>query len=245
VIKAQLQYQQRQRDLLDAETNTQKARLALGVILFADMAQPFSVSDDVRPDLVLPLLDQVRMQALQNNPEGRAAEAGLRQAETNISAARAAYIPTLSLDYFFGINANVFGVRGPDDRQNLGSVVQGTVNIPVLNWGATRSKVRQAQLQKRQAELELTFAQRTLHSNLRLTYVEAQAAGRNWIHYGTRWNYHESLRLTTLRYQAGEATALEVVDAQSTLVQTRDAYDGGLVRYRIALASLQTLAGGL
>jgi len=246
VIKAQLQYQQRQRDLMDAETNTQKARLALAVIVFADMAQPFSVSDDVRSDSVLPLLDEVRMQALQNNPEGRAAEAGLRQAETNVSAARAAYIPTLSVDYFFGINANVFGLRGPDDRQNLGSVVQGTVNIPVLSWGATRSKVRQAQLQKRQAELELTFAQRTLHSNLSLSYLEAQAARsqldslRNSLELST-----ESLRLTTLRYQAGEATALEVVDAQSTLVQTRDAYDSGLVRYRIALASLQTLAGGL
>jgi outer membrane protein TolC len=36
------------------------------------------------------------------------------------------------------------------------------VNIPVFNWGATRSKVRQAQLQKRQAELELSFSQRVL-----------------------------------------------------------------------------------
>jgi outer membrane protein TolC len=55
----------------------------------------------------------------------------------------------------------------------------------------------------------------------------------------------ESLRLTTLRYRAGEATALEVVDAQSTLVQAREAYDSGMVRYRIALANLQTLTGGL
>ena len=35
----------------------------------------------------------------------------------------------------------------------------------------------------------------------------------------------ESLRLTTLRYQAGESTALEVVDAQNTLVQARNAAD--------------------
>ena len=36
VIKAQLQYQQRQRELLDAQTNTQKARIGLGVIVFRD-----------------------------------------------------------------------------------------------------------------------------------------------------------------------------------------------------------------
>jgi outer membrane protein TolC len=53
----------------------------------------------------------------------------------------------------------------------------------------------------------------------------------------------ESLRLTQLRYQAGEATVLEVVDAQSTLAQARNASDDGLFRYRLALANLQTLTG--
>ena len=55
----------------------------------------------------------------------------------------------------------------------------------------------------------------------------------------------ESLRLTLLRYQAGEATAFEVTDAQSTVKQARDAYDDGLARYRIALASLRSLMGTL
>ena len=53
----------------------------------------------------------------------------------------------------------------------------------------------------------------------------------------------ESLRLVTLRYQAGESTALEVVDAQNTLVQARNAYDDSQNRYRVALATLQTLSG--
>ena len=53
----------------------------------------------------------------------------------------------------------------------------------------------------------------------------------------------ESLRLTRLRYQAGEATVLEVVDAQTTLVQARNALADGLVRYRAAIANLQTLTG--
>ena len=54
----------------------------------------------------------------------------------------------------------------------------------------------------------------------------------------------ESLRLTNLRYSAGESTALEVVDAQNTLVQARNAFDDAGVRYRVALADLQTLTGG-
>jgi outer membrane protein TolC len=53
----------------------------------------------------------------------------------------------------------------------------------------------------------------------------------------------ESLRLTLLRYQAGESTALEVVDAQNTLVQARNAVNDAHVRYRVGLAELQTVTG--
>ena len=53
----------------------------------------------------------------------------------------------------------------------------------------------------------------------------------------------ESVRLTTLRYQAGEATALEVTDAQSTAVAARNAADDAEARYRVAIAELQTLTG--
>ena len=53
----------------------------------------------------------------------------------------------------------------------------------------------------------------------------------------------DSLRLTIERYRAGEATALEVSDAQATLSQARTAFDDGLVRYRVAIANLQSLTG--
>ena len=55
----------------------------------------------------------------------------------------------------------------------------------------------------------------------------------------------ESLRLIVLRYQAGEATALEVVDAQNTATIARNGYDDGLARFRIATANLQSITGAL
>ncbi len=244
VVKARLQYQQRQRDLLEAQTNTQKARMGLGVLLFSDIAQQFQIADDLGHETPLPALEEVRTLALSNSPELRAAQAGLKQAGAGVQAARGTYYPSLVIDYFFGIDANVLGFRGPDDRKNLGSVVQATVNVPVWNWGATRSKVRQAELQQRQAQLDLTFAQRTLQSSLNAFYLEAQAARAQLDSLRSSADLSaESLRLTVLRYQAGEATALEVTDAQSTLAQARNAYDDGLARYRLALASLQTLTG--
>jgi outer membrane protein TolC len=244
VIKAQLQFQQRERDLIEAQTNVLKAKLALGVILFPDLSQQYAVADDLTPDAVLPPSDELRAQAVASSPEIRAAEAGLKQSDAAIRVARGAYYPSLVIDYFYGIDANVFNIRGPDDRQNLGSVVQGTVIVPVWNWGATRSKVRQAQLQRQQAQYDVTFAQRGLQSNLSALYMEAQSARSQLQSLKSSLELSaESLRLTLLRYQAGEAVALEVADAQSTLVAARNAYDDGLARYRIALASLQTLTG--
>jgi outer membrane protein len=55
----------------------------------------------------------------------------------------------------------------------------------------------------------------------------------------------ESLRLITLRYKDGESTVLEVVDAQTTFALASAAYQDGAVRYRVALANLQTLTGAL
>jgi len=48
-----------------------------------------------------------------------------------------------------------------------------------------------------------------------------------------------------LRYKDGEATVLEVVDSQTAYVQASNNYHDGAVRYRVALANLQTLTGVL
>jgi outer membrane protein len=48
-----------------------------------------------------------------------------------------------------------------------------------------------------------------------------------------------------LRYQSGEALVLEVVDAQNTLTLARNVFNDGQVRFRVAMANLQTLTGTL
>jgi outer membrane protein TolC len=53
----------------------------------------------------------------------------------------------------------------------------------------------------------------------------------------------ESLRLTKLRYTEGEATVLEVVDAQNAFVGAENAREDGRVRFQTARADLQTLTG--
>jgi outer membrane protein TolC len=46
-----------------------------------------------------------------------------------------------------------------------------------------------------------------------------------------------------LRYSGGEATVLEVVDAQNAYVTAENARADGRVRYEAARAALQTITG--
>jgi len=162
-----------------------------------------------------------------------------------VLAARAGYLPTLGFDYWYGIDATHFAVR-TDGFRNLGYAAAATMSLPVWNWGATHAKVKQGILHRDQAQLELSFAQKKLLGQLQNLYrdTEAASAEMDMLRQSAQLAA-DSLRLTTLRYQSGESTVLEVVDAQNTFAAARNAYDDGEVRYRTALANLQTLTGSL
>jgi outer membrane protein TolC len=122
--------------------------------------------------------------------------------------------------------------------------VVASLNVPVWTWGAARSKVKQAELRLEQARTDLSFTQRQLLANLHGFYLEANVASSQMASLKHSLDLsEESLKLTLLRYEAGEVTVLEVVDAQTTLFGARNAYDDGLARYRLSLAALQTLTG--
>ena len=246
VVKAQIQVNQRLRDEQEAELAVLKSRLGLSVLVFTDFRDNFAVVDDLLQLTALPALTDVRTTAIAASPDVRAAEASVQQETLGVGVARGGVLPSLTFDYWYGINANEFAIYDPEGHRLLGSVAQVSLNVPIWNWGAAQSKLAQARLRVNAAKADLSFAQRQLSANLSTFYREAEIARdqvaslRESLDLAT-----ESLRLTVLRYQAGEVGVLEVVDAQTTLIQARNAYDGGLVRYRVALAALQTLTGTL
>jgi outer membrane protein TolC len=254
VIRAQIDLQQRQRDLLEAQLTIDKAKIALGVLIFPNFSSQFSVVDDLQQLALIPAMAEVQSQAAASSPDLAAAKASIGAAGYDVSVARYAYLPSLALDFYYGINANQLAFRTQHPaadpelpyRQNLGYSAQATLNIPVWNWGATRSKIRQAELRREQAQLDLTLAQRTLQSNVASTQAEATLAQAQLDSLRSSVDLAvESLRLTLLRYQSGESTALEVVDGQNILNLARNAYDDGLARYRVAITNLQILTGTL
>jgi outer membrane protein TolC len=244
VVKAQIQVEQRQRDAQGAQLALDKARLEFSVLLFPDFRQDFSVEDDLETARLLPAFPEIQAMAASNNPDIRVAQATLAMQNWDLKAARAAMLPSLSFDYFFGLNGNQFALHTPDGLRNYGSAAQAQLTIPLWTNGAARSKIRQAELSLQQARSDLSFTQRELLADLNSFYREADIANLQIASLRRSAELSsDNLKLTLERYQAGEATAFEVVDAQSTLADARNGFDDGLVRSRVALANLQTLTG--
>jgi outer membrane protein TolC len=262
VVKAELAFEQRSRDIEVAGLTEEEARLALTVLLFADFDQSFTVVDDLSTLPPLLPLNDLQSFGSPKSPEIQSAQASVKEARYALSVARYAYLPSLAVTFYYGIDANQFAARTSSptpgvnrsnlpnflvpQRQNLGFAGDITLDVPVWNWGATRSKVRQAEYRQTLAQQTLTFAERQHRAALRSQYRQAEVAQREVASLRRSLDYStENDRLTTLRYEAGEASALEVVIAQDTLALARKTYDAGLSHYRIALVDLQTLTGRL
>lgn len=257
VIKAQIQAAQQQQAFEEANLAMANARLNLAVLLFPTLDQNFTAVDDLDQAPSLPSFEEARAMAATANPDLKLAMDTLRESNLEVSAARNSFLPTLAVDTDYGIESNYFALhsrvagvsdqsppRNLAEQNNLGEFVTLNLQFPVWDWGALRSKLHQAESHRQLARVQLSAAQRKLVSELYSTYNEArEAQSAVELLRQSADLASESLRLSGLRYKAGEATALEVVDAQTTLTQARNAYNDGETRYRVALANLQTITG--
>ena len=255
-IKAEIQYRLQQQAYDEAKLAMETARLNLAVILFPTFNDNYTVVDDLDSARGLPQFAEIQAMAEKENPDLRVATETLREANFDLTAAKTAFLPKLTIDADYGIEANAFALRSRvagfasdnSDRSgvlpNLGYFVTAALTIPVWDWGTLHSKLVQARYKQDQAKIQLSQSQRLLIGNLYSSYNEAVVArsavdmSRHTSELAT-----ESLRLVNLRYTAGSATAFEVVDALNTTVTARNAYDDAQARYRAALANLQTLTG--
>lgn len=245
VVKARLGTQQRERELEDAKLAVARARLELGVLLFADPLTNYSLAPP-GPPAILPDRPSVEAAAKANNPEIRSALAGVQVSQAQALNARAALLPDLALNFTYGIDAPEFAKRGPDGARNLGYSASATLDIPIWDWLTSERKVKEANIRTQAAKVTLTNAQRKLLASLAEFYDEADVARRQLRSLDASvTDARESLRLTNLRYVNGEGTVLDVVDAENTLISAENAQADGLVRYETALAQLETLTGRL
>ena len=256
-LKAEIQYRIQSAAYDEARLALEDSRLNLAVMLFPTFSVNFTVVDDLDAAQALPAFPEIKVMAEKENPDMRAAVEAARQADFDVTTAKTAFLPTLTLETDYGIEANQFATHGRlaacniadkcytgGPLPNLGYFITVALNIPVFDWGTLRSKLHQSEYKQQTAKALLSQEQRLAISELYAAYNEATVArvaveeSRKTAEMAT-----ESLRLVNLRYEGGAAPATDVVDAQTTLLAARNGSIDAQARYKAAVAALQTITG--
>lgn len=240
VTRAQVRLAQEQVRLAQAETSSEQARLNLQRIVGLPLESPLTLTDQLRfTDEPLLAAEAAVAQAGETRREVRIAEEQIRTSELERKAVRAEYLPSLEFVGDYGVS----GITPTNtDLPTRRAAIQ--LNVPVFNGGLTRGRLTVATSRERQAELELGSVRGQVEEDVRLALsalrtaaAEVRAADE------TVTLAERELEMSRDRFRAGVADNLEVVNAQTSLANARDAQITALALYNAARLNLAAAMG--
>ena len=203
-----------------------------------DVEAPVAITDALEGPLPLPEASPPAASPFLGRPEFRLFDAQRRGFLADARRARADLFPQLNLIQQYGIDATRFSFA---DR---GYATFVHLNVPVFDWFRARSASRQFTLEAAQADTNRQIAERTFSKEYRdalarvdLVYSQIAIAERQ-----VKLS-EDNLRLSGVRYEGGEGTALDVVAAQSQLAQARANYFTAKASYLNARVDLEVAEG--
>ena len=242
VTRAQLQTLTRRDELQRAQASEEIAAGALRVFVGYEFSRPINTTDLA---LAIPIdseYRQFRAEDVSRRPEFVQLEQELRAAQQDVRIARADRLPSLSYSINGGFDTD--SIKSSRLRQHTGVAAGISLSIPIFDWGATRSREQQARLRVDLAENERTLALRGFTQQFYAARAQVESAvarialAREGITKG-----ENNLAASIARYRAGEAQIVEVTDAQTTLVEQRNALYQAIFDYQTSLARLKQATG--
>jgi len=169
-------------------------------------------------------------------------EAQLQAARADIGVARADRLPRITYSVDEGFDTN--SLSADQIRQHRGVLATANIDIPIFDWGLTRSRQRQAELRAQSATLQQQLVIRDLYLQFATARQEATTAAER-VDNARRAlaDAERNLTVSISRYRAGEGTITEVTDAQTTLANQRLTLQQALFDYQIARAHLLEAVG--
>jgi outer membrane protein TolC len=242
VTRARLQTLARRDELEKARANEEVAAGALRVFVGYEFSRPLNTTD---LSLEIPIESdyaQFKAEDVLRRPEFVQLEQQLRAAQQEIRIAHADRLPSLTYSINGGFDTD--SLRSPRLKEHTGVSAAITFSVPIFDWGATRSRERQARLRADLAENERTIALRgfTQQFYAARAQVESAATRIKLAREGVA-KAQDNVEASIARYRAGEAQIVEVTDAETTLVEQRNALYQAIFDYQTALARLKQATG--
>lgn len=180
--------------------------------------------------------------AIATRPEFAQFEADKKAAETDVQSARAARKPQFTYTVSSGLITD--SLSPTHLRDKLGIQVNVGVTIPLFDWGAAKSRETQARLRLEQTENTREIAERQFAQAFFTARTQAISARTRIRQIAAAITDAETnVAASTARYRSGEATIMEVTDAQNTLVIQKSALYQAIFDYQTARSRLLRAVG--
>src|SRR2546423_1588024 len=158
LTRAQLQTLSRRDELERARANEEIAAGALRVLVGYEFTRPISTAELALSQPVDSEYQQFKAENVARRPEFIQFDQQLRAARQEIKIARADRFPALTYSINGGFDTD--SLKGPRLKEHSGVSAAFSLTIPIFDWGATRSRQRQARLRVQVAENNRDIAPR-------------------------------------------------------------------------------------
>ena len=241
VLASEVQLANAQQSLVTAQNNYDIAMASLNNIIGLPSDTILSVKDQLQytayPDLNL---DKCTVYALDNRPDGIAADYQVEQSKEALAIAKAGHLPTVTA-------AVTRSLTGRDEFKEdiTGQWTAGlTASWNIFDNGQVTASVEQAKAGLRAAEESAAATKETIQLNVREQYLSLLAAEKN-IQTTSKAveQAEEDYKIAQVRYSAGVDTNLSVMDAQEKLTSARTNYYTALYNYNTSKAALDKAMG--
>ncbi len=238
-LRAQVQYQTRQQQLIAATNDFAKQKLVLARVIGLAPGQEFTLTEHAPYEpFPMPDLDESLRRAYSLRSDYKAAQSRLAAAQFEYSGARAGYYPSLS----FGANYGEIGAVPSSVLPTFGVV--GTLNIPVFEGGKVHADVLKAEATLRQAEAYLADVRGLIDQDVRNALLDLKSSSDQVEVAQSSVNLAEqALTQSQDRFSAGVTDNLEVVQAQEAVAAAHESLISSLYLHNLAKVSYARAIG--
>lgn len=239
VLRAQVELQTRQQQLIVARNDLAKQKLSLSRIIGLPLGQEFVLTEKAPYQALAALsADEYLQRAYTARADYQSALAQVHAAELSRRAAAAGHYPSLD------VSANL-GDTGVTPSQSNGTwQVQGGLNIPIFAGNRVHSDVLEADSQLKQARQQLADLRGRIDYEVRTALLDLKAAADQVEVARSSVDLAEqALTQSRDRFTAGVTDNLEVVQAQESLASAHESYIEGLYAHNLAKVELAHAIG--
>jgi outer membrane protein TolC len=238
-LRAQVELQTRQQQLIVARNNLAKQTLTVGRAIGLPPGQKFVLTEKAPYQELAPLPIEVYLQhAYISRSDYLAAAAQVRSAELSYRAAVAGRYPSLDVS----ANAGEIGVT-PSQSGSTWQVTGG-ISFPIFAGNRVHSDELEADAQLKQARSRLADLRGRIDYEVRTSLLDLQAAADQVAVAKSSVDLAEqTLSQSQDRFSAGVTDNLEVVQAQEALANAHESYIESLYAHNLAKVELARSIG--